>query len=576
MHEWWQHIDLHIDWQQFHFLRPRLLHLFEALGIIVVLLVIGAREPERWKRFIGPVLRPYLFSKGSRWSIVWPLLLLVLGGSAAILGIAGPAWKKTEIPGQKVQAVVLIVLDLTKSMTATDIPPTRLERAKLKISDFLDAHPGARAGLMAYAGTPHLVLPFTSDYSIVKMHASSLNTFEMPVPGGNTQLLLQEIDTVMRPILAPSTILLFTDEITSADAIAYTNFLNSSIHRLDVVLMSSPEGAAVPGVSKVTSKQDPAVLQQLKNAKLAVTPLTLDTTDVGGIAAQIRKNLVFESDKEKSSKDWDDMGYLLIIPAMLITLFFARKGWAVHWCLLLLVMSSCSVKSKQASWWYTPDYQAQVLYNQHDYTEAEARFKDLPHKAAAAYQAGDFETAAALFALDSSAAGAYNRGLALSKLGRFEEAADAFNTAEGLDPSLSDKVQKSMKLNQHAKYAADSSAAQFHKDTKSKKIKEDTTGGKLKERKPQSKDEELSSDTKTDKLPTHGDRNTDEVKTNIHRGQESDQMGEPGDTTKQKNDDLQNIILRKPPADPGEFLHKRFILQQKKFYPNVKPGKETW
>ena len=80
-----------------------------------------------------------------------------------IIGMAGPTWKKKEIPGQKIQAVVLIALDLSKSMMTKDIQPNRIERAKFKINDFLDANPRARAGLIAFAGTAHPVLPFTSD-----------------------------------------------------------------------------------------------------------------------------------------------------------------------------------------------------------------------------------------------------------------------------------------------------------------------------------------------------------------------------------------------------------------------------
>ncbi len=66
-------------------------------------------------------------------------------------------------------------------MLATDIQPNRLERAKFKISDFLDANPRAKAGLVAYAGTAHPVLPFTSDYNLIKHHVVSLINRIMPI-----------------------------------------------------------------------------------------------------------------------------------------------------------------------------------------------------------------------------------------------------------------------------------------------------------------------------------------------------------------------------------------------------------
>ncbi len=80
---------------------------------------------------------PHLFSPGSSRAMWLPLIIFALGISMAIIGIAGPTWHRTVIPGQKVQAVVLVAMDLSASMDATDIPPSRLERAKLKLSDFL-------------------------------------------------------------------------------------------------------------------------------------------------------------------------------------------------------------------------------------------------------------------------------------------------------------------------------------------------------------------------------------------------------------------------------------------------------
>src|SRR5262245_14502236 len=126
-----------IDWKQFHFLRPNALYLFIPVGVIVLLLLAGNREQRKWKRIIEPALRPFMFSKASLWAIILPLLLFIIGSSFTILGLAGPTWKKKNIPGEKIQAVVLIALDMSRSMLATDMQPNRLERAKFKISDFL-------------------------------------------------------------------------------------------------------------------------------------------------------------------------------------------------------------------------------------------------------------------------------------------------------------------------------------------------------------------------------------------------------------------------------------------------------
>lgn len=578
MKEFIHHITS-IDWHVFHFLRPWALWLFIPLGIIVIILLLGNREQKKWKKIIAPALRPFMFSKGNQDAILLPLILLVLGLSCMILSLAGPTWKKREIPGEKIPSVVMISLDLSKSMMATDIQPSRLERAKMKITDFLDANPRSRAGLIAFAGTPHTVLPFTSDYKLIKHHAASLYNWEMPVQGTDMALNFALIDTMMKNVEAPSTILLMTDAIDNNEATLLSDYINNSIHRLEILLFSTPNGASVPGVEGVISKQDPVALNNLKqNEKITVTPITLDKSDVEGIAKKISDNLMFEKETKENAKDWDDMGWLLLIPALLITLFWFRKGWVVQWCwipLVFLSFSSCGADSKYPDLWYTKDYQAELWYEKGDYDKAAELFQDNPHKAAAYIKAGDFQSAAVLLAEDSTATGKYNYGLALAKLGLYDDAIDAFQEAASKDPSLQDKASHNIQASQLMKDQA-SSVLRFHPHVNPiDSILKHTEKEKLKERKPTTEDEQLTSDTEVKKMPTSGDRLSDEVASDIHRAKE--QEFPPKDFNLDNQMPIETkVLMQKTNADPGEFLHRRFEIQKQKYYPDVKQGKETW
>jgi len=573
------------DWKEFHFLRPQALYLFVPLAVIVLLLLIGNKERRRWKAMIAKPLRPFMFNKGSRWAIVAPILFFIIGVSSMITGLAGPTWKKKEIPGQKIQAVVLIALDLSKSMMTADIQPNRIERAKFKINDFLDANPRARAGLIAFAGTAHPVLPFTSDYKIIKFHAQSLSNRIMPVQGTNTAVLLQQIDTLMKHVTAPSTVLLITDAIDNDEAAQLSTWVTNSIHRLEILLVSTPNGAPIPGYPRVISKQDPIIIQNLsQNTKVTITPLTLDNSDVKAIAGRISKKLYFESEKKKDAKEWDDMGYLMIIPALFITAFWFRRGWTIQWCLLLfstLLLSSCGLQSKNPDWWYSKDYQGQLLENAGKYADAAELFEDDKHKAVAYFKAGNYAAAADLFALDSTAAGNYNMGLALAKQGRYDAAEIAFNKAETLDPALKEIVKSSLEATKAIKKRA-GSITQFAqksigKTTRDKDIatKKNHKNDPLKEHKPISEDDQLSSDTRVKNLPKFGNRVSDEVATNIRKAKEAKN---PGTTSpKDKSGELaSNILLRKAEADPAEFLHKRFLLQEKLYYKKIERSKTQW
>lgn len=579
-----KHIITTIQWEQFHFLRPAMLYLLIPLAVIVVILVIGNGDSKKWRNIIHPVLRPYMFSKGSIWAIVLPLLLFILASVFSILALAGPTWQKKELPGEKIEAVVLIALDLSRSMLADDIQPSRLERAKFKISDLLDANPRAKAGLVAFAGSAHPVLPFTSDYKLVKHHAASLVNRIIPVQGTNMGVLLNLVDTMFSKIEAPSTIVLMTDEIDASDAVLIENYIQGTHHRMEILLFSTPMGGKIPGYPQVISKQAPSVMANLaQDTAITITPLTLDKSDVQGIATRISKKLVFEKDNKQNEKEWDDMGLLFVLPVLPIVLFWFRKGWVIQWCcagLLLTGFTSCGINSKHPDWWYSKDYQGQLLENAGRYEDAAERFEDDGHKAIAYFKAGNYEAAADLFALDSSAAASYNRGLALAKLGRYDEAMDAFGKAIDLDPSLKAKINTSIRQTTAAKQRADS-VLQYDPASVSNKMKDLSSNKKkekqdpLKQHKPESDDEKLSSDTRVKKLPKFGNRAIDETTSNIHRGKEA--KTPPKDFQQQKpGQSSEQILMQQVQNDPSEFLHRRFELQVKKYYRNIPKSKNVW
>ncbi len=573
-----QHISS-IDWNAFHFLRPQALWLFVPLGVILLILLLGNREQKKWRKVIAPALRPFMFSKGNPWAIILPLLLMLIAMSCMILGLAGPTWNKRSIPGEKIPSVVLISLDLSKSMLATDVQPSRLERAKMKIADFVNANPRARVGLTAFAGTPHMVLPFTSDYNLIKHHAQSLYNWAMPVQGTNMALNIAQIDTLMRPIQAPSTVLLMTDEIDDNEAILLNDFVNNSIHQMEILLFSTPNGAPVPGERGIVSKQSPTALSNLQqNSKIHISTITLDKSDVTAVAKRIADHLIFEKKGGKDDKDWDDMGWLLLIPALFITLFWFRKGWMVQWCwipLLTLSLTSCGTDSKHPDWWYTADYQGQLWYAKGNYEQAAEHYQDIPHKAAAYFKSGDYQSAAELLANDSSATGQYNYGLALAQMGMYDEAIGAFQKAASEDPSLQSQADKNIDATRLMKDQASSVLKFKPEESMVDKALKATEKEKLKERKPQGEDEKLSSDTEVKKLPTHGDRTSDEVQSNIHRAKE--QKFPPKDFKMDAQEPIETkVLMQKTNADPGEFLHRRFEIQKKKYYPDVTQSKETW
>jgi Ca-activated chloride channel homolog len=543
-----------IDRVEFHFLRPQFLMLFIPVLAVLLLLIASNRQRSKWKNIIAPALRPFVFTKGDPWAIILPMFAFAIGISSMIVSLSGPTWKKKEIPGAKTNAVMLIGMDLSPSMLTNDIEPNRLERAKFKLTDLLEANPRTQVGLLAIAGTTHPVLPFCTDYKIIEQQATALAPKVMPVQGRDMKIFMGVADTFMRKIGAPSTLLLITDQLNAADTSLFNRFTDRSIHRLEILLVATDKTI------------DTSLMNQIaENKKIIINPVTLDKTDVQAIAKRVRDKLVFTLENKKLENVWDDRGLIFLIPALLIGLLWFRRGWVIQWCWvpLLLFSSSCKPDSKHAEWWYTKDDQAEAFYKENKFEEAASLYTDDTHKAAAYFRAGDFQSAADILENDTTASGRFNRAMALASLGQFE-LADSLLSQVDSDPRFMARAESQRKHIREVVTAIDSinresdSAIQFIAGNKKKKE------GPLNERRPQSEDEQLSADTKVKKLPKSGDRVTDEVQSNQHIYKEA--KFPPKDFRMEKPDPSGNIIMQKVNADPQEFLKRRFEIQWKKYY----------
>ena len=571
---------LMIDWSGFHFLRPQALWALPVILFIVVLLWFAQKEDGKWKKLIAPHLRSYVFTSSNERSFWWPLCSFILISLLASLALAGPSWKQVETPGVKTAANLVILLDASWSMMTEDISPNRLERAKLKINDLLGANPGSGISLFVYAGTPHAVLPNTTDYDLVAHHTEFLTSGMMPVLGSDLTKAMIMMDSVFNRFSAPSTLLLITDGISQEDLPSMQNFLTNTEHRVELLTMATANGGEIPGLSpnsmllddkgnKMVARPDLNVIEILRSQEqFYANALTLDKTDVEAIAVRMRQNLVFELDGEPLEDQWQDEGLILLIPVLLLSLLFFRKGFMIQWCLIFmcLVFTACSPDNKLAYLWYSADYRGQLLEADSLFLEAAETYENLQRKAIAYYKAGDFEASAALFEQDSSMNGQYNLGLSLIKLGRFEEAQQVFEKVQELggDNNSEMALDQMIEMVKDERLAADS----INRFDPTEVLENNDSQEPLKERRASSKDEELSSDTEAEELPTGGDRVTDEVETDMVKAEELEKP--PKDMDVGKVTDAQNIMLRGISPDPSEFLRRRFKLQQEKYYPNIK------
>jgi Ca-activated chloride channel family protein len=136
-----------------------------------------------WRSVIVDHLLPYLLAERGPRRRLQPVHLLLLIWFLAIFSLSGPTWQREPAPFADDEAALVIALEVTPTMLAQDVQPSRLERATQKIRDLLAERPRIRTALGAYAGSAHLVMPLTRVADLITRFAAELSPTIMPVAG---------------------------------------------------------------------------------------------------------------------------------------------------------------------------------------------------------------------------------------------------------------------------------------------------------------------------------------------------------------------------------------------------------
>lgn len=171
------------------FLKPEILwHLLWILPAMLVLYFIAAHKTARTLRaFLGKNAENpdyVLLSKGRR---VFRFVLLCLAVLCLVAAAARPSWgvQIQELNGQGRD--LLFVFDVSRSMLAKDVQPSRLAHAKWLVKELVKLNPGDRFGLIAFAGKGFLECPLTTDRTSFELTLDELSTDSIPLGGTNIQ-----------------------------------------------------------------------------------------------------------------------------------------------------------------------------------------------------------------------------------------------------------------------------------------------------------------------------------------------------------------------------------------------------
>ena len=415
---------------EFHFLRPWWLL---ALLIPPAVIWFAHRSGDirsQWKTMIAAHLLDHLIIEPHRRRHMAPAWLVAALTSLAILGAAGPTWQREAPPFVSDTAPLTIAIDLSSTMDATDITPSRLERAKLKIRDILAARKGSRTAVVAYAGSPHLVVPLTDDAALVEIYTDALATRIMPKPGKDTSAALRFADDQLKADGAGGTILLITDGVEEASSAAARTIGSGIV----ILCIGTAEGGILPGAqgSSPVSRLDIDALQRFgRDMGAAVATITDDGSDIRWVMQHVQTN--FARQNASNADRWRDVGWWMAIPVALLLAMSFRRGWVVKVSAAMLAFRLFLPQGAEAAgladMWLTPDQQGRLAFERGDFTSAASRFVDPMWKGAALYHAGRFQESVAAFSSLDTPESWYDRGNALLHLGEFEEAVNAYRSA---------------------------------------------------------------------------------------------------------------------------------------------------
>ena len=333
---------------EFHFLRPLWLLL---LPLVVLLLWSGYRrrgQAGNWANVVAPALLPFVVSQDAgtgrlrRWSVVGAGLALVV----AVLALSGPAWDRLPTPALRSAEALVVVLDLSRSMDATDTEPSRLARARLKILDLLERRPNGQTALVVFSAHAFTVTPLTNDTATISALVGSLTTDIMPSRGSYPDAGINKAVELLKQAGVPNgEILLITDaevEPPTEAAVAEAAQLGHHVHILGVgtaaggPIPRSEGGFVTDATGQVVVPRLPATaLRRLADTGGGIyMTLSADNSDIARLAARTDAAGAAVDDPDEASVEtalWRDQGPYLVLLLLPVMLYAFRRGLIAVW-----------------------------------------------------------------------------------------------------------------------------------------------------------------------------------------------------------------------------------------------------
>lgn len=431
-----------IFFTQFHFIRPWWLILLIPTIIFAGMMLRQILRSGDWSKYIDPSLQAYMLDEvpGKKSTAVSGIL--ATAWIIAVFALAGPSWEKKAVPVVTNPDALIILMDMSLSMGAQDVAPSRAVRAVRKATDIVRGRVDGITAVVAYAGDAHTVVPFTDDSATVEHLITSLSPDIMPKLGSRPDKAISKAITLMQDAgVTEASILLLTDGIQPKDVGRISPLLSQKVS-LSLIAIGTNAGAPIPTGEQGFLKDGSGniVLPRLETRPMQALyeatgsrwrTLTYDDSDWASLLANTNYDRA-KAEQEHMLQTWVDSGFWLIFLLLPVALMSFRRGIVFT---ILLIPFLITPEPAMAGAWQTKDQQATGLMENNPAAAAEL-FTDKEWQATALYRAGKFEEAAGSFAAIDTATATFNRGNSLAMAGDLVGAIDAYEAALAKQPDF--------------------------------------------------------------------------------------------------------------------------------------------
>ncbi|KTC61968.1 hypothetical protein AO262_26080, partial [Pseudomonas fluorescens ABAC62] len=512
-----------------------------------------------------------------------------------------------EQTSQKPADPLVVLLELTPEMLATDSPPNRLEQARRKLYDLLQARSDAQTAIIVYAGSAHTLVPLSDDLVTSRNLLEALRPSLMPEPGHHADLAVQKaLDLLAHSGLGQGRLLLIGSSLSKQERQGIRLLLQSNQSPpLSILGIGSREGTPVTQESGefLKDEQGAILVPRLDSPTLKAfasemggryRAARLDDKDLRQLGVLDPPQALRNDGQLLHLDTWADQGYWLLLPLLLLAACAGRRGWSWadqgYWLLLpLLLLAACAgrrgwlfclplllMSVPQPSYafefqdlWLRPDQQGQYLLKKKRPAEAAEHFEDAQWQGVALYQAGNYAEAIKRFAQSNDAYAHYNRGNALAKSGELEAAIDAYEQAleaqPDLQPALKNKALVETLMQEQAKPEPEQPAKNQDDETTQPgqtaqpgASGQTATGG---EQSSQGQGQAGTGDTQTSATPHPGGNEVPGSELGDEQTTTPPLMPADASLDGERRQALEQW-LREIPDNPGELLRRKFWYEQ--------------